>query len=290
MLLHVQAEAPNTYVTLLDKPPSTLAGLLFHQLQRDGTPASVAQKYMYWIRLHLNDHLASQAQMATQIACANQGVRERRKQLVCITSMPLRAKEVELLSGPCADYLQHKIGMIVDAVHGDKPRAHRTSTGSGYYEGKLGSDMVAMTQAAGIPKEYGSGTHALRHKGMQNSQLLLNEMEKACRQLDHSGGVHDDYYAFCIAPNIKDSAAMAGHLDGHVRPLQDRIGTSSLNFLVVSAKYEEGLRTADMPQPLPYQPLSGQKRKVLDDLASLPEVIIVPASWYPDQWSMINGP
>ncbi len=33
---------------------------------------------------------------------------------------------------------------------------------------------------------------------------------------------------------------------------------------------------------MPYQPLSGQKRKVLDDTASLPEVIIVPASWYPD--------
>ena len=73
-------------------------------------------------RLHLNDHLASQAQMAIQSACANRGVRERRKQLVCITGMPLRAKEVEVLSGPCADYLQHKIGMIVDAIHGDKPR------------------------------------------------------------------------------------------------------------------------------------------------------------------------
>ena len=34
---------------------------------------------------------------------------------------------------------------------------------------------------------------------------------------------------------------------------------------------------------MPYQPLSGQKRKVLDDTASLPEVIIVPASWYPVQ-------
>ncbi len=97
----------------------------------------------------------------------------------------------------------------------------RISTGhrlaSSYHEGKLGSDMDAMKQAAGIPKEYGSGTHALRHKGMQDSQLLLNEMDKACRQLDHSGGVHDDYYAFCNYPNIKDSAAMAGHLDGRVR-------------------------------------------------------------------------
>ena len=94
---------------------------------------------------------------------------------------------------------------------------YRTSTGSSYYEGKLGSDMDAMKQAAGIPKEYGSSTQAPRHKGMQDSQLLLNEMDKACRQLDHSGGVHDDYYAFCNYPNIKDSAAMAGHLHGHVR-------------------------------------------------------------------------
>ena len=94
---------------------------------------------------------------------------------------------------------------------------YRTSTGSSYYEGKLGSDMDAMKQAAGIPKEYGSITQALRHKGMQDSQLLLNEMDKARRQLDHSGGVHDDYYAFCNYPNIKDSAAMAGHLDGRVR-------------------------------------------------------------------------
>ncbi|BDA44316.1 hypothetical protein COCOBI_05-5000 [Coccomyxa sp. Obi] len=177
MLPHVRADATHTYETLLSKLQSTLAGLLFHQFQRDGTPAPVAHKYMYWTRwdeqllkprlaellraekearstqqnrdiqgksvgktlsdeqvaallntkchqsrLHLNDHLASQAQMATQIACANRGVRERRKQLVCITSMPLRAKEVEILSGPCKDYLQHKIGMVVDAVHGDKPR------------------------------------------------------------------------------------------------------------------------------------------------------------------------
>lgn len=93
-----------------------------------------------------------------------------------------------------------------------------TSTGSGYYEGKLGSDMDAMMQAAGISKEYGSSTHALRHKGMQNSQLLLKEMEKASRQLDPSGGGHDDNYAFCNYPSIKDSAAIAGHLDGHVRP------------------------------------------------------------------------
>ncbi|BDA44317.1 hypothetical protein COCOBI_05-5010 [Coccomyxa sp. Obi] len=57
------------------------------------------------------------------------------------------------------------------------------------------------------------------------------------------------------------------------------------DYLVVSAKYEEGLKAADIPPPMPYQPLSGQKRKVLDDvaMASLPEVIIVPASWYPDQ-------
>lgn len=57
-------------------------------------------------------------------------------------------------------------------------------------------------------------------------------------------------------------------------------GDSFFDFLVMSAKYEEGLRAADMPQPMPYQPLSGQKRKVLDDLASL----------CPPHGTLINGP
>ena len=73
----------------------------------------------YQCALQLNDHLASQAQMAIILVCGNTGVRERRKKLICITSKPVREKEMEILKGPCVQTL----GMVVDATHGDNPRS-----------------------------------------------------------------------------------------------------------------------------------------------------------------------
>lgn len=150
MLPHVQQKTVNTHESVLDKFDSTFKGLLFMQFQREGTPADIKEKYMYWkavdddhlkarksdlkraskqaradptktdiqgksvgktvtddyvslilntqhyqCRLQLNDHLASQAQLAIILVCGNRGVRERRKKLICITSKPVRDMEME---------------------------------------------------------------------------------------------------------------------------------------------------------------------------------------------------
>lgn len=218
---------------------------------------------LYQCRLHLNDHLASQAMLAIILHCGNRGVRERRKKLICITSKCVRDKEAQILKGPCTQYLRQKVGMVVDAIHGDKPRIggdrstmdalfsvdalfrkenvlecpvwklaqylrHRslmpglslwsnlgsqqrllgyldaplylTSHGSAYPRRKLLEDLDSMKGAAGVRKEQGSGVHAWRNKALEESQLHHNDKALAERLLDHSGGIHDDHYAFCKLP------------------------------------------------------------------------------------------
>ncbi|CAL8461819.1 g1350 [Coccomyxa elongata] len=485
MLPHVKSRTKNTHDCLLRKFDSTFKGLLFMQFQREGTPADVREKYMYWkamdedhlkprrselkrackqgkadpaktdiqgksvcktvtddhvslilntqhyqTRLQLNNHLASQAHLAIILMCGNRGVRERRKKLICITSKIVRAKEIEILKGPCVQHLRQKVGMVADVTTGDKPRTagdaslkralfsidglfrkenvlecpvwklaqylrHRslmpglslgsnldsqqqllnyldaplylTSTGIAYPTGKLMEDLDRMKAAAGLRKQQGSGVHAWRNKALEESQLHHNDKAMAERLLDHSGDVH----AFCNYPNIKESAQLAGHVDGHVRlyrtglcasespkfkPLYDDInwigdkeyaealqlvghrrmqGTELwmkacrfladtllqdlvavmrltnmdsailrertrdfpflapahknhklfVEFYFESGRYYEALAAADAatlqppPPPTPAQ-AAGQKRKLEE--SELPEVVMLPAVWFPD--------
>ncbi|CAL8465962.1 g5498 [Coccomyxa elongata] len=388
----------------------------------------------YQCRLQLNDHLASQAQLAVILVCGNRGVRERRKKLICVTSKPVREKEMEILKGPCVQHLRQKVGMVVDATHGDKPRSagdrtlklamfsvdglfrkenvlqcpvwklaqylrHRslmpglslesnlcsqqqllnyldaplylTSTGAAYANRKLLDHLDIMKVAAGLRKEHGSGVHAWRNKALEESQLHHNDKAMAERLLDHSWDIHDDFYAFCNYPNIKESAQLAGHVDGHVllyrtglwasespkfRPLYDDINwigdkeyevalqlvgprrrqgtelwmkacrfladtllqdlvavmrltdmdttilrdrtcdfpflasahknhTLFVEFYVASGRYYEALAAADAaalqppPPPTPAQ-AAGQKRKLEE--SELPQVVMLPAVWFPD--------
>ncbi|CAL8463155.1 g2689 [Coccomyxa elongata] len=490
MLPRVKSRTKNTHECILDKFDSTFKGLLFMQFQREGTPADVREKYMYWkavdedhlkprrselrrackqgkadpvktdiqgrsvgktvtddyvslilntqhyqSRLQLSDHLASQAQLAIILVCGNRGVRERRKKLICIISKIVRAKEIEILPAcNCVQHLRQKVGMVVDVTHGDKPRTagdmslkralfladglfrkenvpecplwklaqylrHRslmpglslgsnlgsqqqlldyldaplylTSTGCAYRRDKLLEDLDMMKTAAGLRKEQGSGVHAWRNKALEESQLHHNDKAMAERLLDHSGDVHDDFYAFCNYPNIKESAQLAGHVDGHVRlyrtglwasesakfrPLYDDInwigdneyaealqlvgprrrqGTELwmntcrfladtllqdlvavmrltnmdgailrdrthdfpflasdhknhalfVDFYVESGRYYEALAAADAatlqppPPPTPAK-AAGQKRKLEE--SELPQVVMLPAVWFPD--------
>ena len=92
-----------------------------------------------------------------------------------------------------------------------------TSHGSAYPKKRLLEDLDSMKGAAGVRREYGGGVHAWRNKALEESQLHHNDKALAERLLDHSGGIHNDHYAFCNYPNIKESAERAGHVSGHVR-------------------------------------------------------------------------
>ena len=93
-----------------------------------------------------------------------------------------------------------------------------TSTRIAYANRRLLDHPDIMKTAAALRKQHGSGLHmhAWRNKTLEESQLHHNDKAMAKRLLDHSGGIHYDFYAFCNYPNIKDSAQLAGRVDSLV--------------------------------------------------------------------------
>ncbi|CAL8469018.1 g8559 [Coccomyxa elongata] len=190
------------------------------------------------------------------LVCGNRGVKERRKVLICITSKPVRAKEVEILKGPCMQHLRHKVGMVVNATHGDKPRIGGLWASESPKFRPLYDDVNWIGD-----KEYEAALQLVGDRHRQGTEVWMN----ACRFLGDT--LLQDSVAVMRLTNMDSTIPRERNRDFPFLAPAHKNYALFAEFYVESGRYYEALAAADAatlqppPPPTPAQ-AAGQKRKL----------------------------